>query len=332
MKKQIAYNNLQQLKKILLQFAPISLGVFLIWYSLSNLTENEFTALKNIFATTDYRWVFLCGLIGLFSHISRGYRWFFTLEPIGYRPKFLNNFMAVMSGYLINLGIPRAGELFRASALHRYEKIPLDKSLGTIVAERVADVIVYAICIGIALFFQYDLILQKVLQKVPKNPLLWAIIFSTLFLIVLFLFRFIQKNTHPVCSKIKKIFLGFWEGVQSILKMKKKWTFIGHTLFIWVSYILIVYVIFIGDDATANLSFGAVMVCFVMGTFSFATTNGGIGMYPIVIQQTLLLYNIDPITALGIGWLIWFAQTVMIVLLGLLSLLFLPIYNRENNF
>ena len=142
--------------------------------------------------------------------------------------------------------------------------------------------------------------------------------------------RFLQRSTHPFCLKIKEFFLGFWQGFKSVLTMRKKWSFIAHSIFIWVCYVLIVYVIIIGNSDTVNLYFGTVMVCFVMGTFSFATTNGGIGMYPIVIQQSLLLYGINSITGLGIGWMIWFAQTVMIVTLGLFSLIFLPIYNHKQ--
>ncbi|HKJ05873.1 MAG TPA: lysylphosphatidylglycerol synthase transmembrane domain-containing protein, partial [Flavobacteriaceae bacterium] len=145
-------------KKLLFIILPIALGVFLIWYSLSKLTTTDIDAIKEAFKNTNYWWVVVSLFLGVLSHISRAHRWKYLLKPLGYKPRFLNSFMAVMMGYLLNLVIPRSGEVARAGSISKYEKTPFSSALGTIVAERVADLIMLFLIIGIALFFQTDLI------------------------------------------------------------------------------------------------------------------------------------------------------------------------------
>ena len=111
--------------------------------------------------------------------------------------------------------------------------------------------------------------------------------------------------------------------------MKKKWPFIFHTLFIWVMYIMMLYVAKFAIPETASLSMNAVLISFVIGTFSYAATNGGIGAYPIAIQQALLLYGISESGGASFGWIMWTSQTLMVLVFGGLSFLFLPLYNRK---
>lgn len=305
--------------------------MFLVWLSLSKLNRDDIEEVKKIFTATDYWWISLSIALGIISHLSRAYRWLLVLKPMGYHAKFSNSFMAVMTGYLVNLGIPRAGELFRASVMKKYENLPIEKGLGTVVAERIADVIMYGLCIGIALFFQYDLILENILKKIPQNPLSLIVLGIGLLALGVVLLFLIKKKKPHLFQKLKKMAWSFWEGIKSILTMEKKVAFVAHTLLIWVLYVGMIYVIIGAFEQTQSLSFGAVMVCFVMGTLSYATTNGGVGAYPLIIQQTLLIYSIDSIVGLSLGWLIWIAQTLMIVVLGLISFVLLPVVNRKKS-
>jgi len=317
-------------KSFLKKTIPLALGGFLIWVSLSKLTEEDIQSVKNSFQTANYWWVLLSLLLGVLSHFSRAYRWKFMLEPLGYKPRFLNSAMAVIIAYLVNLGIPRAGEISRAAVLAEYEDVPFEKGFGTIVAERVADLIMYALFILLAFFAQYTLIKDKLSEKLPENPLYTISVLIAVIIGVFLLLRWIKKSQHPFNIKIKTFLSGIVVGIKSIFTMKKKWAFLFHTIFIWTMYILMLYVAKFALPETANLSINAVLISFVIGTFSYAATNGGIGAYPIAIQSALLLYGVSEIAGLSFGWIMWSSQTIMVLVFGGLSFLFLPIYNRNR--
>lgn len=316
-------------KKIVKTIIPLAFGVFLIWLSFSKLTDRDLEEVKTAFKTANYWWVLLSLGLGVLSHFSRAYRWQFMLEPLGYKPKFLNSAMAVIIAYLVNLGIPRAGELSRAAALAEYENVPFEKGFGTIVAERVADVLMYMLCIFLAFLAQYELIKNEIASKFPENPA-YTIVAIAFFGMAFYLFlKSIKKSQKPIFIKLRTFLAGLIVGVKSILTMKKKWAFLGHTLFIWVMYILMLYVAKFAIPETANLSVNAILISFVIGTFSYAATNGGVGAYPIAIQQALLLYGISNAGGTSFGWLMWGSQTLMVLVFGGLSFLFLPIYNKS---
>ena len=318
------------LKSLLKKTIPLALGVFLIWISLSKLTPEDIESVKTSFKTANYWWVLLSLSLGVLSHFSRAYRWKFMLEPLGYKPKFLNSAMAVIIAYLVNLGIPRAGELSRAAVLAEYEDVPFEKGFGTIVAERVADLVMYALFILLAFFAQYDLIKNELAKKLPENPL-----YTTIALIIIaigaFVFlRWLKKSEKESVIKLRTFISGLIVGVKSIFTMKKKWAFIFHTFFIWAMYILMLYVAKFAIPETANITINAVLISFVIGTFSYAATNGGIGAYPIAIQSALLLYGVSEVAGLSFGWIMWTSQTLMVLVFGGLSFLLLPLYNKSK--
>lgn len=315
-------------KKTVFTLLPIALGVFLIWYSLSKLREEDIEAIKNSFRTANYWWVVFSLFLGILSHLSRAFRWQFMLDPLGYRPKFANNVMAVLVAYLVNLIVPRAGEIARATTISKYENIPFEKAFGTIVSERVADVIMLLGITGLAFVFQTEL-LSSYLFKEEENSTgyTWYFLGAALF-VGLFFIWFIRKSKHPLVIKIQNFVYGLIQGVISIFKMKKKWAFIFHTVFIWVMYVLMFYVVTFALPETTHLAFGAIIVGFVVGGLSMALTNGGLGTYPVFVASALTLYGIEENPALAFGWIMWTAQTVMILFFGGLSFLILPIYNK----
>jgi uncharacterized protein (TIRG00374 family) len=316
-------------KKIFKTIVPLALGIFLIWLSFSKLTAQDLEHVKTAFQTANYWWVLLSLFLGVLSHFSRAYRWKFMLEPLGYKPKFLNSAMAVIIAYLVNLGIPRAGELSRAAALAEYENVPFEKGFGTIVAERVADVLMYVLCIFLAFLAQYDLIKNEITSRFPENPIYTIVVVVSLGVGFYLFFQSIKKSQKPFFTKLRSFLSGLIVGIKSILTMQKKWAFLGHTIFIWAMYILMLYVAKFAIPETANLSINAVLISFVIGTFSYAATNGGVGAYPIAIQQALLLYGISNAGGTSFGWIMWSSQTLMVLVFGGLSFLFLPIYNKS---
>ncbi|MGY6649601.1 lysylphosphatidylglycerol synthase transmembrane domain-containing protein [Wenyingzhuangia sp. IMCC45574] len=317
-------------KKRLKTVLPILLGLFLVWYSLSKFTDKEISEVKFALINANYWWISLSVFIGFLSHLSRAYRWKFTLDPLGYKPKLYNRFFAVAVGYLVNLGIPRAGEFVRATTVNQYENIPFDKAFGTIVAERLADMIVYLFIIFLALIAQYDIIFELLQSKIPSNPTLLISIGIGVVITAFLLFKAIQKSRNAFFVKLRDFISGLKEGFISIFTMQKKWAFIGHTLFIWISYVLMLYVVTFAFPETKELNFNAILICFVAGTFSYATTNGGIGSYPYVMQKTLLLYAIPETIGASFGWVMWSAQTLLMIVLGGLSFLLLPIFNKSK--
>lgn len=319
----------KKIKKISFITLPIALGVFLIWYSLSKLTTSDIQSIKTSFRTANYWWVALSLAFGALSHLSRAYRWQFLLEPLGYKPRLANSIMTVLIAYLLNLFIPRSGEIARAASIKKYEKIPFEKAFGTIVAERVADVIMLFSIIGIAFFLQTELISSYIFKDEGESSIYSKIfIFVVIPLTGFLTYWFLKKSKNPFITKIVTFISGLLDGIKSIYKMKKKWEFLFHTAFIWAMYVFMFYVVTFALPETTNLPFSAIIVGFVVGGLSMALTNGGLGTYPVFVASALILYNVDDNPARAFGWIMWTAQTIMVILFGGLSFLLLPIYNK----
>lgn len=312
-------------KKLLRLVIPILLAVFFGWYTFSKLPVNEIIP---YFKTAHYGYISLGVFFGLLSHLSRAYRWQFLLEPMGYSVKLPNSIMAVFITYLANYGIPRSGEVLRAAVLTNYEKVPFEKSFGTIVAERVADLLVMLIIIAITLWLQFDYVFQLLAASFDLTKLLMAGCFAVL-IVVLSLYL-IKKSQSKLAMKIKNFLKGLLEGILSILKMKKRWAFIFHTLFIWLMYLLMFYVTTFALPELDNVSIGAVLVAFIAASFTIAATNGGIFVYPVAVMKSFAIFGIASTPALAFGWIMWTSQTILIIIFGSLSFLLLPIYNRNK--
>ncbi len=317
-------------KKLLLILFPILLGVFLIWYFLNQFNEEQVGKIFFDIKNAKYFWIALSLFFGALSHLSRAYRWNYMFEPLGYKPRYFNNVLAVFISYLLNLAVPRSGEIGRATVISKYENIPVEKAFGTIVSERVADVIMLLFVILFAFTLQADLIKSYLFNEGDSNNYVSIIVLVTSAFLAFIGFRLIQKAKSGFLLKIKKFVNGLYEGVVSILKMKKKWPFIFHTIFIWLMYIMMFYAATFALPATNELSMGAVIVSFVAGSFAMMVTNGGFGAYPLFIAEALSLYGINEESGASFGLLMWSSQTLMVIIFGGLSFLLLPIYNRNR--
>ncbi len=312
------------MKKILKIAIPLGLGGFLVWYSFTIVSPGE---LLEYFREANYSWVFLGLFFGVLSHLSRAYRWKYLLEPMGYKPDFINSIMAVLVAYLMNIFIPRGGEVTRAAVMANYEKIPFEKGFGTIVAERIADLVMMFIVILITLFFQFDFIYNLLLENF--NPLKVFLVIIALIIGVYLFRRYLKNATSGLGFKIKNFLLSLSEGVTSIFKMKNKWPFILHTIFIWIMYILMFWATVPAIDGL-TIPFGGVLVGFLAGGFAITATNGGLGAYPAAVGGALTLFGIASKTAIAFGSVMWAAQTVMIIIFGGLAFLLLPVYNKNK--
>jgi len=301
------------------------LGVVLVWYSLSKISLE---ILIEHFKNANYTWVLLGLFFGLLSHVSRAYRWKFMITPLGYSLRFSNSLMSVFAAYLVNYTIPRAGEVTRASIIANYEGIPFEKGFGTIVAERVADLIMMFSIILVTLFLEYDFIYQFFTDRFDPYKIVIGIL--VLILLAVFFFFIIKRSTSKIALKIKSFVNGLIEGVLSIFKMDKKWPFIFHTVFIWAMYVLMFYVTTFAIKETSGIPLAAILIGFISASFSIAATNGGIGSYPLAVYAAFSIFNIAEEPSIVFGWVMWSSQTLMVVLLGGLSLIYLPIYNRMH--
>ncbi len=276
----------------------------------------------------DYTYIVLGIFLGFLSHLSRAYRWRFQLEPMGYNIKFANSIMAVFATYLINYTIPRAGEVARASIITNYEGVPFEKGFGTIVAERIADMLVMLGIMAITLFLQFDFIYGFLVERFAPVKIVVAMVVGIL--LMLLFFKLLKKSKSKLAEKIKNFVNGLIEGALSVFKMKKKWPFIFHTLFIWGMYVLMFYVTSFAMEELHGISFGAILIGFISASFSIAATNGGIGSYPLAIYAAFSLFSIPEQPSIAFGWIMWASQTLMIIIFGGLSLLYLPIFNRKK--
>jgi len=315
-----------KLGKALKIIIPLALGVFLVWYSLSQISIKE---LLKYFKEANYTFILLGMLFGFLSHLSRAYRWQFLLDPMGYKVKLGNSVMAVFAAYIINYTIPRAGEIARASILTNYEDVPFEKGFGTIVAERIADMLVMLCIIAVTLFMQFDFIYNFLIEKFDPYKIILLVV--GFFTITVFFILVIKRSKSKIALKIKEFVSGLIEGALSIFKMKKKWPFIFHTLFIWAMYVLMFYVTIFALDEMNNVPFSAILIGFIAASFSIAATNGGIGSYPeaiVLVFTSLFFLPEDPSRAFG--WIVWASQTLLIMVFGGLSLIYLPIYNKNK--
>lgn len=320
----------------------LGLGILIIWLSLKDLTDTEKQEIMNSFRSANYNWVILSIALGILSHILRSVRWMMFFEPMGYKPTFRSTFYAVMIGYFANLAFPRLGEVSRCGILARYEKIPFNKSFGTVITERAIDMLIFFSLFLLTIFTQIGTIDNYLDNKVyPKlyakiqNPELirfavYGLIAAVVFALVLLLFFRKRIARSGLYVKFKNIALGFWEGLKSLSGIKRPVWFIVYSLLIWVLYFLMLYLCFFCFPETASLSLGAGLSALVLGSVGIMITPGGIGLYPAIIQETLLLYGTSLTTGLALGWIAWTAQTAMIIVLGSLSLLFLS-FNRKRN-
>ena len=316
-------------KKTLKTILPIALGVFLVWYWYNSTSpDDRELILLNVKKANPF-WVSASILIGLIAYVSRAIRWNYMLQPMGYHPKLSNNILIILMSYFANLGVPRMGEILRPTALATYEGVPFEKGLGTIVTERVVDVIMLLSIITITLLLQTDIILSFLEGKgFPLNKVL--LLLGAGSIAFLFFVVFVRKSNHFLALKIKAFVQGLLTGVLSVFKMKKKWGFVFHTCVIWACYIGMFWVIKYTVDETVGLSLTQLMVAFVAGALAMMFTNGGIGLYPIAVSQALAIYGISKISGDAFGWIMWIAQTFVVVVFGAISFLLLPLLNRNR--
>ena len=312
-------------------------GILLIWWSLHQIPPQEWDKFTKALAKSKF-WLILpiFFILGL-SHFIRALRWRLIMEPLGYKPSIMNTFLAVLIGYLANLAIPRLGEVLKCTLLAKYEKVPAEKIVGTIVAERAFDVISLGIVFLLALTLQFNVIKAgwQQLQSggstaTTSNNNLFIILGIIAFLVIvaIILFFTLRHKFESIISPIKKIIKGVWEGVISATKLKKHNLFFFYSFSIWFLYLLATYIGLYGTEGTAS-SFSTAISCLAYASIGMIITPGGSGAYAFFMAKVLELNGIEYTLGLANGTLQWFSQVIIVIVLGGLALIMLPFINKQ---
>ncbi len=309
---------------------------------MKNLTPGQKKEIFNSIKQADYRWLLLSGFFGIISHIARTLRWKIMMEPLGYKLEFINVFLSILVGYFANLALPRLGEVSRCGVLKKYEKIPFNKAFGTVITERAFDIFSFIILFFINFALQFNKLHTYTHEKIylrlsnklsdPGVGNFHVYLILGIIVLILLLFFLFRKKISKTKSyiKFKNLLLGFWEGIRSLSKIKKPVWFILLTLIIWFLYLLMTYTCFRSLDQTAALGIDAGFTVLIFGSIGNMIVQGGIGIYPAIVAETLYVYNVPETTGYAMGWLLWSAQTFMLIFAGCLSLILLPILNTKN--
>ena len=316
-----------QLSKWLSIFIPIILGIVIIAYQYNKFTDAQISEIEGYFKNANYYYVILAVFIGFVGNAIRAYRWRFMLDHLGYKSSFANNFMAVNIGYLLNLTVPKSGEISRAVIVKKYDNIPFDKGFGTIVAERIIDIFFLLFFMLLAVVLQFNIVKAFILDKIPLQLIA---LLSIMGIISFVAFILIYKYSKlKIVTLFKDKISGLKEGLMSVVHMEKNWNYFFETILIWGSYVLTYYVATKALPETSVLTIGAIITSFVVGSIAIAFTNSGFGAYPFLTSKVLLFYAIAEPIGTAFGWIIWTSQMLLVLILGLLSFLLLPILNRK---
>ncbi len=333
---------MQTKTKSLIQFVVLlGVGILLVWLAFRQVASEK-EKIINAFASADYFWVFISSVIGFAAHFLRAYRWKYLLEPLGYKTSLINANAAVFIGYFANYGLPRMGELTRATVIDRYDKVPFQVGFGTVVTERIIDFMILIIIFVLTLVFQFtelaglsdEYIFSPVKNKLYafyEKPLLGSIILIALVGICIALYLYRQKIVSKFKGKFGDVIKGFIEGLSSVKKMKNIGTFIFLSFLIWSMYFYSLYLCMKALPETAVIGHKECLTLMLFGTLGVAVTPGGLGAYHIIITQILIFYGIAQIPAVALPWLVWTAQFILILILGVLSLILLPVINKKKD-
>ncbi len=309
----------------------LALGLFLVWLAVRDFSAAEWQHIREIFLEANYWLLFPILIIGFLGHFFRALRWRLLIRPLGYNPGIWNTFGAVMTGYLTNLAIPRLGELVRCGVLSRQERIPVMQVVGTMVAERVIDILSLTLVILLTIFTQpdrmshffYTHIWIKITDSFDSDGMIWVVLILILiFLSVWVFFRFSRRTRWH--HKLVKLSKEIKEGLFTAYKLPEKALFFIYTLLLWLCYISMVYIGFYCFNVTSTLGIEAALSVLSFGSIGMVATQGGLGAYQLLVEKTLNLYGIGDAYGFAFGWLSWLAQTGLILLLGFVSMIVLP--------
>lgn len=307
----------------------------LVWWQFHDMKPDEKDSFTRSLKEANY-WI-VVPVIGmaLLSYWARGQRWRIMIEPMGYNAKMSNTFCSTMIGYLVNSFVPRLGEVAKCTVLSRYEKIPVDKLIGTVVVERIFDLLCYAVLIGITVSTQFKNVRKFFLEHFEKQGTTfdwnktWVISAVVILLVFVLAWAMKRVKNNKIVARIKHILLNLKEGITSINHLKRRGAFIGYTLLIWAMYLLEIYIGFQAMEATAGLGLGSACAALTLASLAMILLPGGFGLFPVFIANVLFMYHVNLENGTAFGWLMWGVSTSLNLILGFICLLLIPSLNKK---
>ena len=326
----------------ILRFALfVGIGIFFIYWFLLKLEPDQKQAIGQAFASARYGWV--AGVMGvcLLSHVARALRWRLLYAPMGCQPRIRNAFGAVTVAYLANLAFPRLGEVMRCAVLRTSDGIPMEKSLGTVITERLIDVLCFALIVLLGLAMVYDKLkdwLYNVVKSSGKlDPHLVTVALAAVaaagFVAVLFyLLAYKRLLRYRLFQKVDKALRGFADGIKSILHLGPQGMllFVFYSLCIYALYVVGGYVIFRAFPETTGLPFEAAFMLYLFGSVGMAFSQGGIGVYPVLVAQSLSIYGVNAAVSTASGWLLWGSQQAIVIVVGMAYLIYFSVIKNRK--
>ncbi len=319
------------IKKFLTYFIFFGISAGLLFLTFKN---TNFSTIKDNVYSLHWEFIALCFLVTMGSHFLRAWRWKLLLEPMGYSPRLKTSFYAVMIGYLTNYAIPRGGELARCGVMFGTDKIPADKLLGTVVTERIIDVLLMMLLFIFTLFIEFDTI-----NNFMHFDLLWEgyhdlfyFMIAALLLCIIAIIIFINRiKQFGFVIKIMNFLKGFNEGLLSVFKIKNQFLFWMQSVGIWVGFFFINYTFMHAMPVTAHLSWQVVLVVLAMGAVGFAIpTPGGAGSYHYIMKITLMFYALPAADAEAYALVSHTTQAIFVAVTGSICL-YLAFRERKKN-
>jgi uncharacterized protein (TIRG00374 family) len=332
----------KQTKSFIQFIVLLGIGILLIWLSLKQVAPQK-DKIVDAFKNADYFWIVVSMSIAFLSHFLRAYRWNYLLEPVGHKVKLLNANCHVLVGYFANYGIPRMGEVSRCTLAARYDKVPFEIGFGTVITERIIDFILFLVIFVLTLAFQFNeliglanqLIFDKLREKlsgISGQPLKLIFLIAAVMVVVIGFFVLRKKFAGLLKGKLGGIIKGMGEGIGSVRKMKNPFQFVLLSLMIWACYFYSLYFCFFALDGTKHLGQDECLTLLLFGTFGVIFSPGGLGAYPAIVGGILLYtFHVDLVSSFALPWLSWTSQFILVVVLGIISLILLPLFNRQKN-
>jgi glycosyltransferase 2 family protein len=323
----------------------LALGMFLAWWSLRDLSGDNKSHIREALKTARY-WLIVPVFVILFlSHYIRAIRWKLLMEPLGYKPSTTNTVFAVFIGYMANQAFPRLGEVLKCTVLAKYENIPADKLIGTIILERVIDAITLLIVFGITIAIQptiYGQLMDTIFDPIATgskeggnaksnlSSIVLLVIIGVLVIVLLTWMIRKKKKLSDLGLLFKQIGRSIWQGVSAIRHLKRRGLFIFLTVSMWSLYLAGGYIGFMALKETQQYGINEAFTVLSAGSIGMVATPGGIGSYAILVQKTMQVYGLNGGIALAFGWILWVAQFAVIVVGGLISFVAIPYYNKNK--
>lgn len=309
----------------------LGLGLLILWITLRQLSEADKQVVLDSFAKANYMWLLAGAVLGFIGNVIRAERWKMMLNAVGANPHRSNVNYSVNVMNAANMIFPRLGEVMRCTLLYKTDQIPVDKSIGTMVLERIVDVVCLLITGLLAVALDYDLairffkanILPQIQAQSQSTTLSYdlaigAAVSGAILLIVLGWLGYRYRNHHLI-ARVWLFAKGMIDGLLSIRNLDKPLLFITYSVLIWASYVYSLYVCYFALAETHSLSLVSSLSIAFFGGIAFIISQGGIGAYPAAVGLVLLLYGVSYEVGFALGWLVWVVQTVLVVICGVIS-------------